>query len=111
LEHARRLTQASGAILERLEPEPICLGAVGNLARWNQDQSTPYRGLVLAQPQLTKSLVCSDLEWDARVDRELCRQLGVGALLAIAVPWRPTGVSVLSVVNAERDSATRTRTR
>jgi putative methionine-R-sulfoxide reductase with GAF domain len=85
-ERALSLTGANGAALAfSTEGELVCRARAG-------EQAPPLGARVDARQGLTGECVrsgrlisCEDTEIDPRVDRELCRQLGIGSILAVPI--------------------------
>jgi EAL domain-containing protein (putative c-di-GMP-specific phosphodiesterase class I)/putative methionine-R-sulfoxide reductase with GAF domain len=97
---AQELTHSTGAVLEMFEGD--------ELVYWSASGSVvPFVGLrVRADLSLSglaartgKVLVCEDSETDPRVDREMCRRVGLRSMVTAPLPYAGTHVGVLKVMS------------
>lgn len=99
---SRRLTRASGAIVELAEGEEMIYRATSGIA-------DPHLGLRLQRAASLSglcveqgvSLYCEDTETDVRVDRAACRRIGIRSMVVVPLRHNETGVGVLKVASAE----------
>lgn len=106
-EQAQAITSADGAVVEMARGEEMVYEAVSGL-------STVWVGLRL---RVTSSLSgrcvrlgvpvrCVDTEYDARVDRAACRELGIRSMVVVPLVSGETPVGALKVVSTEPDHFT-----
>jgi hypothetical protein len=85
-ERALGFTSASGAALAYLtNEEMICRGKAGDLAPPKGSVVDTKHGLSGECVRVGKTISCADTENDGRVDKEICRSLGIGAILAVPI--------------------------
>ena len=102
VERAQALTQAVGAVIEMAEGDDMVYRAVAGTA-------APHIGLRLKRDgslsglcvRLGKLLRCDDAETDDRVDRAVCRRIGVRSMLVVPLHHRSRVVGVLKVLSPE----------
>ncbi len=94
-ERALRLTGASGAALAFLtDDKMICRASAGEPALPLGTSVDAKQGLTGECVRSGRMVACEDAEADQRVDREICRMLGIGSILAtpIVADFRVVGL-------------------
>lgn len=96
-QHAQRLTNAAGAVVELAEGEEMVYRAATGTAAselgLRLKRQGSLSGLCVAEGQ---PLRCDDAETDERVDREACRRVGLRSM--IVVPLKHAEVVVVGVL-------------
>lgn len=103
-ERAQAVTAADGAAVEAVEGDDMVYRAASGMA-------ADWLGLRLAVTQsfsgrcarLGVPMRCVDAAYDARVDREACRRIGIRSMVVVPVTDADGSVAVLKVVGAEPD--------
>jgi putative methionine-R-sulfoxide reductase with GAF domain len=85
-ERALSLTEASGAALAFItDDKMICRASAGEPALPLGTVVDAKRGLTGECVRSGRMVTCDDVETDGRVDREICRMLGIGSMLATPI--------------------------
>jgi diguanylate cyclase (GGDEF)-like protein len=101
-EHAQRITQASGAVVELVEGDEMVYRAVAGDAagmlgvRLKRDAS--LSGLCVATAE---TLRCDDSDEDPRVDREACRRVGLRSMVVVPLIHDGGAVGALKVFSPD----------
>lgn len=108
-ERALSFTGASGAALAFLTADQmICRARVGDLAPPLGARVDAQQGLSGECIRKARLISCQDTETDPLVDRELCRTLGMGSILAAPIVSDYRVVGLLEVFSARAQAFTRT---
>ena len=101
-EHAMKLTQAEGAVIELAEGDDMVYRATSGVAenqlglRVKIDKS--LSGLTY---KLSSPFICYDSENDSRVDKEACRKVGLKSMAIVPLKHLDTPVGVLKVMSSK----------
>lgn len=104
VERAEAITSAHGAVVELVEGEDMVYRAVSGLStasiglRLRVATSLSGRCVRLGVP-----VRCVDTEYDTRVDRIACRDLGIRSMVVVPLISEEAAVGVLKVVSTEPD--------
>lgn len=102
--HARRLTGATGAVVELAEGDEMVYHAVSGITESQLGLRLSRRGSLSGLcVELGQPLVCRDSEVDERVDREACRQVGLRSMIVVPLKHGDDIVGVLKVLSEKRD--------
>jgi len=101
----RELTQASGAAVGMLDHDQLDYYAASGSAAGEAGARTPVDSTLAAECLRTGLVVqCPRAETDARLLPELCRQLGVKALIVVPVSYQGRVAGVLELHFSQPDS-------
>jgi diguanylate cyclase (GGDEF)-like protein len=104
-DHAPRLTNASGAIIELAEGEDMVYraasGASASALGLRLQRKGSLSGLCIDSGTV---LNCADSELDQRVDREACRHVGLRSMLVSPLKHLGINVGVLKVLASETNA-------
>lgn len=97
---AQELTRSEGAVLEVIEGDELVYwsasGSVAPFTGLRVKVSQSLSGLAATE---MKVLVCTDSETDPRVDRDMCRRVGLRSMITAPLPYNGTIIGVLKVVS------------
>jgi PAS domain S-box-containing protein len=97
---AQTLTGGTGAIIEMLEGDDMVYRAAAGSAAAHAGLRLPRHGsLAGLAVQEGRSLICDEAETDARVDREVCRRMGVRSLVVAPLRDGRDIIGVLKVLS------------
>lgn len=97
---AQELTYSTGAVLEIFEGnELVYWSATGSIAPFVGLRVSAERSLSGLSAKTNKILVCQDSESDPRVDRAMCRRVGLRSMVTVPLPYAATNIGVLKVVS------------
>jgi EAL domain-containing protein (putative c-di-GMP-specific phosphodiesterase class I) len=97
---AQELTRSEGAVLEVIDGD--------ELVYWSASGSgSPFLGLRVSAARSLSGLaaaqnavlVCDDSETDPRVDRDMCRRVGLRSMITAPLPYNGTVIGVLKVMS------------
>lgn len=98
------LLEVDGAVIELLEGEEMVYQAVAGIASGDLGLRIPVQaslsGLAARRGEV---LVCIDSETDARVDRDVCRHLGLRSMVVVPLRFNQTCVGVLKAMSRQPD--------
>lgn len=103
-DQATVITGADGAVVELVEGDEMVYRATSGLStaslgfRLGVTNSLSGRCVRLGVP-----VRCVDTDYDARVDRELCRDLGIRSMVVVPLTAAGTAVGVLKVLSRQPD--------
>jgi len=99
---AQELTQAAGATVELAEEDAMVLralsGTAANLQGLRLPRDASLSGLCVEQG---RALLCVDSDQDPRVNREVCRRLGLRSVAVVPLRHQGACVGVLKVLSPE----------
>ncbi len=97
---AQELTRSEGAVLEVIEgDELVYWSASGSLAPFIGLRVKADKSLSGLSAKHNKVFVCADSETDDRVDRDMCRRVGLRSMITAPLPYNGTIIGVLKVVS------------
>jgi EAL domain-containing protein (putative c-di-GMP-specific phosphodiesterase class I)/putative methionine-R-sulfoxide reductase with GAF domain len=97
---AQELTHSTGAVLEMFEgDELVYWSASGSVVPFVGLRVKADRSLSGLAASMGKVLVCEDSEIDPRVDRDMCRRVGLRSMVTAPLPYAGTHVGVLKVMS------------
>lgn len=100
LDYARTLLSATGSFLARVDEKPFFYEFVsGSLAAFGGMELAPTTSLVSACAHEAIPLRCDDAATDTRVDRDVCRRVGIASVVVVPIAFDGRMTYVLGVVS------------
>lgn len=112
--HTKTLTHADGSVIEELDGDFLVYKAISPITKQNNvGTRIPLEGSLCGMCVQQKSvLICNDTETDERVNREMCRQLGIRSMVVVPLYHYEEPKGVIKVFSdkistfSEKDIAT-----
>lgn len=112
--HTRDLTSAQGSVIEQIDGDYLVYTAVSTVSDTSLTQSTigtriPVEGSLSGRCIKEQAvLICVDSETDERVNREMCRQLGIRSMVVVPLTHHDNPVGVIKVYSAKENAFSQT---